>query len=150
MRIGIEAQRIFRKKKHGMDMVALEFIRALQHMDKENEYYIFIKPDEDVCLEETENFKIVLLSALSYIDWEQIRLPIAVKKCKLDLLHCTSNTAPLFCSVPIILLLHDIIYLERHPLKSKTATLYQKSGNLYRRWLIPKVVKKKFSNKYSI
>jgi hypothetical protein len=27
MRIGIEGQRIFRKKKHGMDMVALELIK---------------------------------------------------------------------------------------------------------------------------
>ena len=47
MKIGIEAQRIFRKKKHGMDMVALELIRNLQIIDKENEYFIFVKPDAD-------------------------------------------------------------------------------------------------------
>ena len=30
MKIAIEAQRIFRKEKHGMDYVALETIRELQ------------------------------------------------------------------------------------------------------------------------
>jgi len=33
MRIGIEAQRIFRKKKHGMDIVVLEVLRELQKMN---------------------------------------------------------------------------------------------------------------------
>ena len=62
MRIGIEGQRLFRLRKHGMDMVALELIRNLQIIDKKNEYVIFIKPDEDeTCLKETENFKIVKL-----------------------------------------------------------------------------------------
>jgi len=48
MRIGIEAQRIFREKKHGMDMVALETIRALQRIDQENEYVIFTNYGEDI------------------------------------------------------------------------------------------------------
>ena len=39
MKIGIEAQRIFRPKKHGMDMVVLELIRNLQQTDLENEYF---------------------------------------------------------------------------------------------------------------
>jgi len=38
MRIAIEAQRIFRQDKHGMDYVALESIHALQQLDKVNEY----------------------------------------------------------------------------------------------------------------
>ena len=33
MRIGIEAQRIFRKNKHGMDYVVLEEIKELQKSD---------------------------------------------------------------------------------------------------------------------
>ena len=37
MKIAIEAQRIFRKEKHGMDYVALETIRELQKIDQQNE-----------------------------------------------------------------------------------------------------------------
>ena len=36
MKIAIEAQRIFRPNKHGMDFVALETIRELQKMDQMN------------------------------------------------------------------------------------------------------------------
>ncbi len=42
MKIAIEAQRIFRTNKHGMDFVALESIRELQKLDHENEYFIFV------------------------------------------------------------------------------------------------------------
>ena len=40
MKIAIEAQRIFRPDKHGMDFVALETIRELQKRNDGNEYYI--------------------------------------------------------------------------------------------------------------
>ncbi len=139
MRIGIEAQRLFRPKKHGMDIVALELIRHLQEEDLENEYFIFVKPDEDnQVIKETRNFKIVEVEGGPYPFWEQVKLPQKVKEYKIQLLHCTSNTAPLRPGVPLIITLHDIIYLERLVLKK--GTWYQRIGNLYRRWNIPKVV----------
>ena len=59
MKIAIEAQRIFRTNKHGMDFVALESIRELQKMDTENEYFILVSPGPDRCLEESGNVHIV-------------------------------------------------------------------------------------------
>jgi len=143
MRIGIEAQRIFRKKKHGMDMVALELIKNLQEIDKENEYFIFVKPDCDSgCITPTPNFHIIELKGGPYPTWEQIALPAAAKKQRCDLLHCTSNTAPLFCKVPLVITLHDIIYLESVSILKKGGTWYQKLGNMYRRFVVPPVVRK--------
>jgi hypothetical protein len=96
MKIGIEAQRLFRSKKHGMDRVALELIRNLQEIDFENEYYVFVKSDEDNdALKETRNFKIVQLDGHSYPYWEQFILPKVAKKYGCEILHCTSNTAPI-------------------------------------------------------
>lgn len=139
MRIGIEAQRLFRRKKHGMEVVALELIRHLQALDKVNEYFIFVKDDEDrQCVQETANFRIVTVPGFSYPDWEQVHLPRAVKAYRLDVLHCTCNTAPLRVSVPLVLTLHDIIYLES---VSFSGTAYQNFGNLYRRWVVPQIVK---------
>lgn len=145
MRIGIEGQRLFRIKKHGMDMVALELIKNLQKIDKKNEYIIFVKPDEDTSvLEETSNFKIVELAGGMYPFWEQIALPKAAKKYKCDVLHCTSNTAPVFSDIPIITTLHDIIYLEKSYLQilRGAGTSYQKFGNIYRKLIVPKVMRK--------
>jgi len=70
MRIGIEAQRLFRKNKHGMDIVALELIKALQKTDTCNQYFqktdtcnqyfVFVKADQDSsCITPTENFEII-------------------------------------------------------------------------------------------
>lgn len=142
MKIGIEAQRIFRPHKHGMDIVALELIRALQVIDNQNEYFIFVKPDEDnTCLNETPNFHIVEVPGGNYVFWEQIMLPIYARKYGIDILHCTSNTAPMFLTVPLILTLHDVIFMEKTVGKN-TSTNYQKFGNLYRKWLVPKIVRK--------
>ena len=140
MRIGIEAQRIFRPHKFGMDIVAIELIRQLQMLDKENEYVIFVNPDKDVCIHETANFKFHYISNNIYPVWEQLLLPRAVKQEKIDLLHCTSNTAPLRLSVPLVLTLHDVISLE--PATKYFMSLYQEIGRMYRRWLIPKVASK--------
>jgi len=144
MRIGIEGQRLFREKKHGMDMVALELVKELQGIDTENEYYIYIKPDVDSdCLRETKNFHIVELEGGSYPIWEQSALPKAAQKDGCDMLHCTSNTAPLNPKMPLIVTLHDIIYMEKSYLKilADKGTNYQKFGNVYRRYIVPRVMK---------
>jgi len=139
MRIGIEAQRIFRPKKHGMDVVAIELIKNLQEIDNRNEYTIFGREGVNDIIPETSNFHIDTFSAFSYADWEQIKLVRKIKKRKPDLLHCTANTAPLFLDIPLIITLHDIIYLEQVDFKG---TAYQNLGNLYRRFIVPKIVKK--------
>lgn len=144
MKIGIEGQRLFRNKKHGMDMVALELIRNLQKIDPENEYVIFIKPDiDDTVLKQTENFKIVKLKGGFYPLWEQFSLPRAARKEGCELLHCTSNTAPVHTRIPLVLTLHDIIYMESSYLKimKGSGTFYQKIGNIYRRLVVPAIIK---------
>ena len=82
MKIAIEAQRIFRKEKHGMDYVVLETIRELQKIDQQNEYFILVSPGDDVCLQESANMHIVTVNWPSYPLWEQIGLPLALRKIK--------------------------------------------------------------------
>ena len=140
MKIGIEAQRIFRPAKHGMEMVALELIRQIQKLDRVNEYILFAKDDRDrQCVTETSNFTTHPISSFAYADWEQIGLPLALKKVKPDFVHCTANTAPGICPVPLLLTLHDIIYLENIDFKGSA---YQNAGNLYRRLFAPPAIKK--------
>ena len=144
MKIGIEGQRLFRKKKHGMDMVALELIKNLQRIDTVKEYVIFVKPDEDnTCIPKAPNFKVVeLTSKFGYPGWEQIELPKAAYREGCDVLHCTSNTGPIFSKVPLVTTLHDIIYLESISIFKRDGTWYQKLGNMYRRYFVPPVIKR--------
>lgn len=134
LRIGIEAQRLYREKKHGMDIYALQLVQHLQQVDHHNEYFVFVKPGKDICLEETDNFRIVEVRGLSYLDWEQLWLPLVAYRYKLDLLHCTSNTAPLLSPASIFITLHDIIYLNK---TFAGGSWYQRLGHHYRRWIVP-------------
>lgn len=129
---------IFRPNKHGMDFVALETIRELQKIDHENEYFIFVSPGPDHCLNDSDNMHIVELRCPSYPLWEQVALPRAVARVRPDLLHCTSNTAPVKCPVPLVLTLHDIIFLEKR--QSSSRSLYQEMGWHYRRLVVPRIL----------
>ena len=140
MRIGIEAQRIFRKNKHGMDYVVLQEIKELQQIDSENEFYVFVKPGEDRCVESSKNIHVIELNCPSYPLWEQWALPRAAKKYGVEILHCTSNTAPIWCDIPLVLTLHDIIFLE--PRDKQNHSLYQNMGWLYRRLNVPRILDK--------
>ena len=140
MRIGIEAQRIFRKNKHGMDYVVLQEIKEIQKMDTRNEYFVFVRPGEDRCVQDTHNMHVIEVNCPTYPLWEQFALPRAARKVGVEILHCTSNTAPIFCKIPLVLTLHDIIFLE--PRDKANKSLYQNMGWLYRRLVVPRILKK--------
>jgi glycosyltransferase involved in cell wall biosynthesis len=138
--IGIEVQRLFRKKKHGMEIVALELLKELQEIDNGNQYIVYSKTDMDnACIMESNNLKVKLLKGKTYFDWEQYSLSKEVNKNKPRFLHSTCNTSALNLSVPLVLTLHDIIYLEEINFKGTT---YQNFGNIYRKFVVPRVVKK--------
>lgn len=150
MRIGFEAQRLLRPHKHGMDIVALETLHALAE-HSEHELVVFTKPGPDSAATQpigiisrpaeipaSTNVSVVELTG-PYPVWEQIALPNALGNQRLDVLHCTANTAPLRTSVPVVLTLHDIIFLEKAVVGG---TWYQRFGNVYRRWNVPRVVQR--------
>ena len=140
MKIGIEAKRIFRNNKNGMDYVVLKEILHLQQTDSRNEYFIFVKPGPDHCVKDTFNFHVIEVKCQSYPLWEQWALPRAAKSVGVEVLHCTSNTAPIFTSLPLVLTLHDIIFLE--PRDKNNKSLYQNMGWLYRRLVVPRILGK--------
>lgn len=137
MKIGIEVQRLFRKKKFGIETSSLELIKALQEIEPNHEFVLFVKDDVDRdCLTPSENLKIKTLGGRLFADFEQFFLPLAVKREQVDLLHCTGNTAPYFSPAPIVQTLHDVIFMDSIPSED---SLYQRFGNLYRRWVVPVV-----------
>jgi glycosyltransferase involved in cell wall biosynthesis len=143
IRIGIEAQRIFRSNKHGMDVVAVETIRHMVRMIEEHDLpvqlVVFVRDGPDRCLPSSPHLAVRPVAGQSYPTWEHAALPNAVRTSGVDLLHCTSNTAPLNVSVPLVVTLHDVIFMEA-PLGLRGGTPYQMLGNAYRRFSMPHVV----------
>ena len=141
LNIAIEVQRIFRPRKHGMDVVAHELLKRLPTGSDAIDYHVMVKDDTDKCLNSIPHRIIHTIKSAPYFIWEQFFLPRACREIKADILHCTANTAPLRSGVPLILTLHDVIFLEQSYLRSD-ASWYQRLGNTYRRMVVSYIVKK--------
>jgi len=140
MRIGIEAQRLLRPHKHGMDIVALRLLEALLRIDPAHEYILFTRPDTDrACLPVADRLTVAEVRAPQYALWEQLALPMAARSYGLDLLHCTANTAPLNPPAPLVLTLHDVLFMDQAA-RRDSASAYQRFGNRYRSWLVPHLI----------
>lgn len=125
-----------------MDIVALETIKRLQYVDQDNTYFLFCFSDQDgYQLQETSNLRIIKIPRIPSPIAEQFLLPLLAIKYNLDILHSTGNTSPLFLPCKRLITLHDIIYLEKKD-QLKGGTLYQRIGKKYRKYIVPKIVKK--------
>ena len=142
-KVYIEAQRLFRKQKHGMDVVALEILQRLSSIDTELALTVVVKEDTDHCLEDSPSLSVQTLKPGFYPIWEQFTLPRFLAKADPGLLHCTGNTAPVWGRSPLLLTIHDLIFLEENYLfKKDGGSLYQRFGNFYRSLVVPIVAKK--------
>lgn len=137
-RIFIEAQRLFRPKKHGMDVVARELLQRLRQVAGPWQFTVLIKDDNDPCLTTGPNLEVATLPGGFYPWWEQWILPNWAKRQPDQWLHCTGNTAPLWGPNPLLLTIHDLIFLEEnYLLKKDGGSWYQRFGNAYRALVVP-------------
>ena len=44
--------------------------------------------------------------------WFQVRMPLAARRARIELLHCPANAAPCWCPVPVVVTIHDLIPLK--------------------------------------
>lgn len=137
--ICIETQRLFRKRKYGMEVAALHWLQQLQKTKSTLQFKILVKAGEDECLQNSENVSIIKIPAKPYPVWEQFIMPGVAKKLKASLLHCTSNTAPVFTKLPLVVTIHDVIYMNKN---EYSGSAYQNFGNKYRRLIVPRIARK--------
>ena len=141
--IFIEAQRLFRKQKHGMDVVAIELLKRLRNLSPSYQFHVLVKADQYNCLENSKSLTVSSLRSFFYPIWEQCFLPINTGNNSRNILHCTGNTAPIFGRLPLLLTIHDLIFLEKNYLVSKEGgSLYQRFGNFYRSIVVPIAARK--------
>lgn len=140
-RIGIDARFAVRNHR-GIGNYTLNLIHGLAEIDSHNEYILYIdKNDSENILPKQGNFKIKKLLPSNYLVWEQIILPMQVKKDGVDILHCTGNTAPFFLSrsIKLVLTICDVMYLKNYSELPKSASYYQRMGRLYRKTIVPRI-----------
>jgi glycosyltransferase involved in cell wall biosynthesis len=140
MRIGIEVQNMFRKRKHVADITIIELLNQLQQANSGHEFILYAQPDEEKhCMKMNSNMHVNISGPASAYVWQQQLLPQAIKYHDIDLLHCTNNTAPSKIKTPLIVTIHDVITLEKHMVKH--GSWYERYENLYAQWNMPRIAK---------
>ena len=142
MKIGIDA-RLALYEPHGMPRYVIYFLRELEKLDTANTYILYIdKEDTDGVL--PSRFEKKILSPANYMIWEQLALPQAAHRDRIDILHCPGNTGPLFfdSSIKLVMTIHDLMFMDNENADLRPGNLYQRLGKQYRKSVVSNVIKK--------
>jgi glycosyltransferase involved in cell wall biosynthesis len=144
MIIGIDA-RFALHKLRGVGNYSASLIKYLLEADKTNRYILYTdRKDSEGIFPRQSNLCVKNIGFGGYFIWEQILLPLAVKKDKVDILHCLANTAPLFLpfGIKLVSTLHDVSYLKPYFIMPRSPYLYQRLGRIYRKIIVPRSLRK--------
>ena len=140
MHIGVDGN-LLCGKKTGMGVVVCAILKRWKELHG-NRVTVFLpeglEPEIEKALLECK-IEIKICGKSNYFKWEQIILPKMVKKEEIDILWCPYNTAPLRVSCPIVVTVHDMIYMSLSV--KQVPSLYKKAGVLYRKIIVPYAVK---------
>lgn len=145
MRIGIDARFITRLPRRGIGTYSLNLVSNLVSTFPNHEFFLYIYHcDNEKLFKLNNNVHIRKIPVPTYFFWEQVGLPIAAFRDKLDMLHCLGNTAPIFLPkcIPLILTVHDVMFMQTGKFIPSPVTLYQKAGRLYRSFFTPLAISK--------
>ena len=121
MIIGIDA-RFFGPRGKGIGRYTQKLIENLEEIDKQNQYLIFLRKENwDDFQPFSPNFKKVLADYKWYSVKEQIFMPFAIRRYKVDLMHFPHFNVPIFYFGKFVVTIHDLIL--RHFPTRRASTL---------------------------
>lgn len=141
MKIGIDAHFVTRLPRRGIGTYSLNLIREMVAARPDIEYYLYIRhPDLEAILPRAPNVRVRQLAAPLDPLWEQVALPCAARRDRVDILHSLGNTGPLFVPSHIrhVLSLMDVMFLQSGEFVPKPVTVYQRIGRWYRALVSPR------------
>jgi glycosyltransferase involved in cell wall biosynthesis len=109
VRIGIDARKLH---DFGIGTYIRNILRELANIDQTTEYVLFSRPEDTAIASELgPNFRAVPTRSAHYSIAEQISIPIAVKRERLDLFHAPHYVLPALTPTRSVVTIHDAIHL---------------------------------------
>lgn len=106
----------------GLGRYVSELITALQHVDTQNEYVLFLRKENfHECAITSPNFTKHLVDVPWYSLAEQYVIAREVALAKVNIVHYPHWNIPLFSRVPFVVTIHDLILLE-DPFSARATT----------------------------
>ena len=120
LRIGVNALYLIPGGVGGTEIYLRNLLAALGEIDSVNQYVVFtnretgadLVPDRANFVHAPQGVNARFRPAR--ILWEQLVLPFAVRRHRLDVLFNPGFTAPLLCGCPMVTVFHDLQH-KRHP-----------------------------------
>lgn len=116
MKVGINLLALVPSANGGVEVYVRNLLRGLKEDHSDNQYYLFTNgASEDsfeICDPRFHTIRVAVRGDRrpSRVLWEQVYLPLAAKRIRLDLLHSPSYTWPVLCDVPGVVTIHDMLY----------------------------------------
>jgi glycosyltransferase involved in cell wall biosynthesis len=120
IRIGVNALYLIPGGVGGTEIYLRNLLRGLSEIDAENQYVVFTNRETSADLvPDRPNFVCApqpVRAAIrpARILWEQLVLPLAIRKQRINVLLNPGFTAPLGCTCPMVTVFHDLQH-KRHP-----------------------------------
>jgi glycosyltransferase involved in cell wall biosynthesis len=118
LRIGVNALYLIPGSVGGTEIYLRNLLNALAEIDSVNHYIVFTNretgPDLVPARFERAAQPVPASFRPARILWEQIALPLAVRKHRLNVLFNPGFTSPLVCTCPMVTVFHDLQH-KRHP-----------------------------------
>jgi glycosyltransferase involved in cell wall biosynthesis len=109
VRIGIDARKLH---DFGIGTYIRNLLRELAVLDHDTEYVVLSRPDDAAAVRATgPNFRPVAETAGNYSLAEQIRIPLALRRERVDLFHAPHYVLPPLVRCPSVVTIHDCIHL---------------------------------------
>lgn len=142
-RIGIDA-RFYGPLGKGLGRYTQEIVDGVINLDSTNEYVVFLsKENFDEFQPSTPRVSKVLADVRWYTIAEQFIMPRLIKAEKLDLMHFPHFNVPVFCPVPFVVTIHDLILTKFPTTRASTlGPLLYYLKNLGYRFVINRAVRR--------
>jgi glycosyltransferase involved in cell wall biosynthesis len=134
MRIGIDA-RFYGSLGKGLGRYTEKLIEQLEYLDRENEYLVFLLPENFTEYEpHNPRFRKVLVHSVWYSFSEQFLFPLVLLFSRLDIMHFPHFNVPLLYLKKFVVTIHDLILLHYPTLQNTTRSklLYKLKFLAYR------------------
>jgi len=138
-RIGLDA-RFALGERRGIGNYSLELFRAMASMNHEFEFVFYSdREDTEGLLSCLPNSRVRVIRPGFYPLWEQVLLPLTLRRDDIDLFHAVGNTAPVIMPrrTKLVITLCDVMYMKDESLLPLSRSWYQRAGRFYRRLIVP-------------
>ncbi|MCL6446981.1 MAG: glycosyltransferase family 4 protein [Armatimonadetes bacterium] len=144
--IALDARYGLRRKRRGIGNYIYHLIDEFRRQRPPGVEFILYgdgtaDPEVATAFEEPP-FRVRLLPAPNLAWWEQVALPLAARRDGVDLLHCTSNIAPvLFKPCRLVTTIHDVIEFRRREFGDTRLSFRHRLSRVYRMGILPQVAR---------